>query len=162
MRLNKSLIKRFWEKVKIKQNENCWEWMASIKPSGYGQIRINGRTEYAHRVSYELAYGEIPSGMLVRHKCDNPLCVRPEHLEIGTQFDNMLDMKSRGRARHVGMPGERNPSAKISDVQMVEIISSKKCSLSELASKYGVTKQRICQIRKQYQLDKDGEFVECE
>jgi hypothetical protein len=75
------------------QGPECWVWTGVRTKGGYGQL---GR-RYAHRYSYELAFGQIPAGMSVRHSCDNPPCVRPDHLSLGTQNDNMRDMVARDR-----------------------------------------------------------------
>ena len=97
MLLTKSDITRFYTKISI--GNNCWEWKGYLnrRYKGYGRIKINGRTEQAHRVMWTLVYGEIPEGMVVCHKCDNSICVRPDHLFIGTQYDNVQDAISKGR-----------------------------------------------------------------
>ena len=90
------LMERFWQKVDT--SGACWEWRGARNAPGYGVIAIGGgRAEGAHRVSWILTYGLIPPGEVVRHRCDNPPCVRPSHLEIGTHADNMRDMTLRGR-----------------------------------------------------------------
>ncbi len=89
------LRERFEAKVRV--TPGCWLWTASAKPGGYGQILVGRVPAYAHRVSYELYVGEIPEGMVVRHKCDVRLCVNPDHLELGTQADNVMDCIKRGR-----------------------------------------------------------------
>lgn len=83
---------RFWSKVL--SGDGCWEWTASKDRKGYGKF---GPTKSAHRVSYELERGPIPSGLFVCHHCDNPSCVRPSHLFLGTVQDNVDDMISKGR-----------------------------------------------------------------
>ena len=100
---------RFWSNVDIQQGNRCWEWKGRVSERGYGLIMIEGernpdgsRNKYdlkAHRVAKVLSEGvEIPPGMIVRHKaCDNPPCCNPDHLEIGTHDDNMLDMHLRRR-----------------------------------------------------------------
>lgn len=95
--IHKADVERFWSKVDIQGLNDCWEWTASIKDTGYGQIRINYKTLRAHRVSWEINYGEIPENMCVLHTCDNRKCVNPKHLWLGDKFDNMQDMSKKGR-----------------------------------------------------------------
>src|SRR5689334_12116829 len=92
-----TLVDRFWEKVH--RTETCWEWKGSrSKPMGYGRITTrNGSVELAHRISWMLFRGDIPTGQYVLHHCDNPPCVNPEHLFLGTYSDNNLDMAHKGR-----------------------------------------------------------------
>ena len=104
------LADRFWAKV-IK-TDTCWLWSGSKLPGGYGQMaRQRGIRPHirAHRLSWELANGDIPDGLFVCHHCDNPACVRPDHLFLGTNGDNMRDMVSKGRST----ARERNPQAKL-------------------------------------------------
>jgi HNH endonuclease len=85
-------------KNRIKISESgCWEWTGSNNGVGYGQVRINGKNFYAHRISAIMTYGEIPEGKEVCHKCDNPSCVNPDHLFYGTRHDNVQDMMSKKR-----------------------------------------------------------------
>lgn len=89
---------RFWRHVDM--SGDCWEWRAARDTDGYGRFRIGGRgtsNRKAHRIAYERTYGEIPPGLLIRHTCDNPGCVRPEHLILGTHKDNAEDRRLRGR-----------------------------------------------------------------
>jgi hypothetical protein len=96
------IAERFWAKVKKASGDACWEWQGGRTPdAGYGLFGVRfkpSRYVVAHRVSYELNCGPIPEGMKVCHKCDNPPCVRPDHLFLGTQADNVEDMRSKGRA----------------------------------------------------------------
>jgi hypothetical protein len=89
------LADRFWPRVK--KSDHCWEWTGYRDRNGYGHLRVNQKMTLAHRCSYEMAYGPIPDNQLVRHKCDNPSCVRPGHLELGTHDDNAWDSVVRGR-----------------------------------------------------------------
>lgn len=87
---------RLWGNVE-KNAHGCWVWKGTKNRKGYGQISVDGRHERTHRVAYRLTYGEIPEGMVVRHRCDNPPCINPDHLEVGTSADNSRDMVERGR-----------------------------------------------------------------
>lgn len=97
---------RFWEKVDRRGPDECWEWQAGTDKDGYGRIRLGNdrgqKTVRAHRLSFEMHNGETPpDDMVVCHTCDNPPCVNPAHLWLGTNLDNILDMESKGR-RPVG------------------------------------------------------------
>ena len=94
----KTLEERFWEKVDRSGGPDaCWPWTASTCGGGYGQFRLAGRPQLAHRVAYEQLVGPIPNGRHVLHRCDTPLCVNPAHLFLGTHTDNMADMTIKGR-----------------------------------------------------------------
>jgi hypothetical protein len=85
----------FW--VKVEKTEGCWLWMAARDKDGYGNVRWRMERERAHRLSWRLTYGNIPDGLWVLHRCDNPPCVRPDHLFLGTAKDNTADMLNKGR-----------------------------------------------------------------
>lgn len=102
----------------------------------------------AHRVAYELATGPIPDGLLVRHKCDNPRCVNPKHLELGTQSDNMLDAYRRGRRPDIALKGERNPGAKLTAALVVQIRERAERGEAQtaLAAVFGVSQAVISDV----------------
>lgn len=92
-----TLLERFEAKYEPITESGCWIWTANSDKDGYGQFRIGKKMMRPHRFSYEHFVGEIPNGMYVLHKCDIPSCVRPEHLFVGTQKDNVADMIKKGR-----------------------------------------------------------------
>ena len=117
-RTKRSLAERFQGKFIVNKKNGCWEWQAARNKKGYGLIGDengrDGRTLLAHRVSYELFVGPIPSGLLVMHKCDNPRCVNPEHLKVGTAQENSNDMVDKGR-----QPGINQSKFSITDLKTI-------------------------------------------
>lgn len=105
--LLKDIEVRFWPKVK--QTDSCWLWIGAKDPDGYGNFKVgNHRGTHAHRIAYALKVGYIPPGLSILHSCDNRSCVRPDHLFLGTQLDNVNDMAEKGRARKAS--GDQNGS----------------------------------------------------
>lgn len=90
---------KFWSKVDRRGPEECWPWTGGCIKAGYGRICESGRDEYTHRYSWRLHFGEIPPGLEVCHKCDNPPCCNPAHLFVGTHRDNMHDALRKGRVK---------------------------------------------------------------
>ena len=110
-----SLTTRFW--AKVRKTDGCWLWLASTV-HGYGQLRIDShRMEKAHHVSWELHYGPIANSLWILHSCDNPACVRPDHLFLGGPADNSRDMVNKGRS----LIGLRNHKAKLTEVGVESI-----------------------------------------
>lgn len=108
---------RFWRFVTPGAPDDCWEWQGSRDHHSYG--RINDGTGFvlkAHRASYELHHGAFDQALDVCHRCDNPPCVNPAHLFLGTARDNALDMSAKGR--HGNLPGEASPSARLTDADI--------------------------------------------
>lgn len=139
----------FWPKADktpgLGPNGDCWEWTGHRDRFGYG--RVNSRhfpTKIAHRVSYLMNVGAIPDGLDVRHCCDNPACVRPGHLELGTDQDNTNDKVSRGRQR--GPRGERAPASKLTEDQVLAILDDQRTQAA-IAAEYGVTQGAVSAIK---------------
>lgn len=137
---------RFWEKVE--KGSNCWEWTASKDNDGYGQIGYqNGEMIRAHRYSWILHFGEIPDGLFVCHHCDNPSCVRPDHLFLGTALANNRDKIRKGRAKNCR--GESSGLSKLTDEQVAQIrrlYVPGKISQYALAKKFSVAVSNINNI----------------
>jgi hypothetical protein len=97
--LSETAVARFWNRVPNRPDAGCWEWTGATNSEGYGRLMVARRTRMAHRVSWELHNGPIEPGWLVCHHCDNPRCVRPDHLFLGSFGDNLRDMFRKGRDR---------------------------------------------------------------
>jgi hypothetical protein len=121
-RYGRTPAQRFWPKVD--KSGDCWVWTASKNDRGYGHFGRGGRTVSAHRVAWELARGPIPEGLWVLHKCDNPPCVNPAHLFLGTPGDNARDREAKGRGNQGGggpRAGEVNGRAKVTGEIVMEM-----------------------------------------
>lgn len=135
--------KRFWSKVN--KHPDCWLWTGNRLKAGYGKFMIsskNGMTT-AHRVSWMLHRGPIPDGMFVLHSCDNPPCVNPDHLFLGTHTDNMKDCMSKGRFRGGTNPshGESHYATKLTEesIKQIRRLRSDGLSYPQIASRFGIT-----------------------
>lgn len=145
-------IDRFWSKVDIPDDpDSCWEWLGGRLNTGYGKFWCDGKTNLAHRFSYQIVIGDDPEGLCVCHHCDNPLCVRTDHLFAGTQKDNMKDMDIKKR-RNYKIPytkGEKHGQAKLTWIQVQEIrnrYANEKISQKELARQFDVSQRTIGRI----------------
>lgn len=134
-------INSFWSKVH--KSDGCWTWLAATNRKGYGIFRVGNKNVLAHRFSYQIYKGEIPDGILTLHRCDNPACVNPAHLFLGTHLDNVHDCISKGRyytGRHDGEHGKH----KLTAIQVREIRENPSgLSHRALAKKYSVSKGTI-------------------
>lgn len=124
----------------------CWLWQGDVITKGYGRFSFGGGYESAHRLSFRLYVGPIPSGHVIRHSCDNPICVNPDHLQSGTQKENIQDAVSRGRMSL----GERNGRATITAELVLQIRDLLDCGLfthSVIGHFYGVKRTLVSDIR---------------
>ena len=139
-----NLVHRFLSKIDIKSKTECWIWLACKDRLGYGRFRLNGKTEKAYRVSWIVFSGPIHAGMSVCHSCDNPSCVNPWHLFLGTQSENTKDRHEKGRSR--GPKGNLHGRRKISKDQADMIRSDPKMQ-KDIAKKYGITQAQVSKIK---------------
>ncbi len=135
---------RFWSKVN--KSDECWVWTRARNPKGYGWFGFRQRLQLAHRVSWMLAFGDIPEGLDVLHSCDNPPCVRPEHLFLGTHGDNNADRHAKGRS--AGPKGEVNGNSRLTleDVREIRALRGQVLQ-KDLAARFGVNQSNISHIQ---------------
>lgn len=127
----------------IEKTDACWLWTGRLVGKGYGMIGLGGKGAkqiLVHRLSHEIHKGPIPEGMVVMHKCDNPRCVNPDHLEAGTQSQNIKDAFARGRKLNLpsGLKGESHGASKLNDASVLEIRASNE-KYEKLAEIFGVS-----------------------
>lgn len=135
---------RFWSKVD--KSGECWTWTASTNPKGYGWFGYGGKLQLAHRVSWQLAYGPIIGELNVLHSCDNPPCVRPDHLFLGTNGDNNADRHAKGRS--AGPRGEKNGATRLTANDVAYIRSLRgQVKQKDLAMYYGMTQAGISHVQ---------------
>lgn len=143
----RSLEERFWLYVDLREWESgdCWGWSSTVDRDGYPWIYSNATRRYlrAHRFSFELHNGQISTGLVVCHKCDNPTCANPAHLFLGTTRDNNQDMAAKGRSAR----GSRNVNAKLT-ASDVRAIRTSDAAAPALAKRFDVTLQTIHHVRK--------------
>lgn len=137
-------VERFWSYVNVSSPSSCWEWTGH-KSHGYGMLAVNRKKYAAHRVSYEMANGLILDNLQVCHHCDNPSCVNPDHLFLGTNSDNVADCISKGRQTR----GSSHPVAKLTEQQVLDIRTKYASGLflqREIAAEYGITQDNVSYI----------------
>jgi hypothetical protein len=169
------LIARFWPKVNKRSGHfwngtECWAWVACRTRFGHGLFGVQGKNVGAHRVSYELAYGPIPAALWVLHRCDNPWCVRPEHLFLGTALDNNRDRHEKGRyasgdrhparlhpekfgdphllPNYVAPRGESHGNAKLTDelVRTIRRLSAEGMGYATIAARINSSKSNVARV----------------
>lgn len=152
------------ERVEGASGDGCWIWPRAQDATGRGRLWLNGKIMLAHRAVWTLRVGPIPDGKILCHHCDNPSCVRPSHIYVGTHADNMRDMKDRRRSmakrnpalasrlgRNAGLMntwsrGTENPKAKLT-VEQVDAIKGDSRPTKAVAAEYGVSRTTIQRVR---------------
>lgn len=133
-------VEKFWSRVDRRGPDECWPWKAHVLNSGYGNY--NGLP--AHRLALMFSDIEIPDRHVVRHKCNNKLCVNPAHLHTGTHGDNLRDAYRDGRRSH---KGSSHPRSKLTDIQVREILSLTNISYKDIAKQYAISPSIISMIK---------------
>jgi HNH endonuclease len=139
-----SIADRFWRYVSPEPNSGCWLWTTQHDKDGYGRLGRSpwegGRETIAHRLAWTLLVGPVPGGLWVLHHCDNPTCVNPEHLFLGSPLDNVADMVSKGRKAITRFSGEAHPRAKVSAAEVSDIRRRRRAGegVRALAREYGL------------------------
>ena len=155
MRARKPIERRFWSKVNLDGSipphrpwlGQCFEWTAGCNRWGYGEFQVDGKKVYAHRWVWAYVHGPIPPGRQVNHECDNPKCVRLDHLKDGDNQSNMADKVKKGRQSR--MRGELNGMSKLTEADVIEIrrrYAEGGISMRQLGRPYGVNSASICHI----------------
>lgn len=135
---------RFAAKVMIGAGDACWLWLGAKDKKGYGKVRFLDGMLFAHRVSYYLFVGIIPEGQSILHRCDTPACVRPDHLFLGTQRDNMVDKSAKGRV----LRGSKHQNSRITEAQAASILllAAKGSPQSLIAKLHGISQSQVSNI----------------
>lgn len=158
-----SLEERFWKSVDVRQEHECWNWLACKDYDGYGVITLKHRPLRTNRVSWMIHFGEIPEGLCVCHTCDNPCCVNPSHLFLGTHGDNAKDRERKGRRKI--KYGDDNPNTKFSSVAIKSVLDQYETgqyTQKKLSEMSGISRSHLCAIihgRKRPDVGARGEFL---
>lgn len=134
--------KKIFNYVKRDGPDGCWNWVRASNLEGYGRAWHNGKLHLTHRLAWEQARGPIPDGFQVLHRCDNPACINPDHLFLGTHVDNMRDRELKGR-------GVFEQKLNIEQVKQIRILLRKGIKQKKLAAMFGVSQAEISHIKLQ-------------
>lgn len=141
-------IARLWSMIEVGEPAECWPWVGASTPQGYGRFKIDGKLKLPHRVVYECTKGPIPKGTgyhgtVIRHRCDNPACCNPAHLEPGTHRDNVMDMHRRGRASiQNGAVAKRLPA------DVIRAARSATGTMREIGARLGISNSTVSRIKR--------------
>jgi hypothetical protein len=146
--IESDLFDRLFDRAMVNEETGCWEFSGTLVNGGYGQISHKNKGLLAHRVAYELVVAYIPDGMLVLHSCDNPPCVNPQHLFLGTHQDNSDDCVAKGRIAH--NVGSLAGAAKLTEEDVLKIKErlSARMTQRRIAEEFGVAPSAITRIKK--------------
>jgi hypothetical protein len=133
-------IHRFWRRVDKTNESGCWPWTGSKDRAGYGHFVADGKSHGAHRYVYQRTNGPIPAGMFIMHTCDNPPCVNPAHLRLGTPRDNTADMIAKGR---------RTPALELFKLSAADVMAIRRSGAAEraTAAQFGISRAQVNRIR---------------
>ena len=131
-------LKAFADKIDKGSHDECWEWTGAKKPTGYGEVTIDYKAYRAHRVSWTFFFGDIPEGLHVLHKCDNPGCVNPYHLFLGSHQDNMTDCARKGRSNGRTLYNE--------EIWLVRRLLSREISQDLIARMFKISQSTVSRI----------------
>jgi hypothetical protein len=141
---------RLAEQSMPEPNSGCLLWLGHACKRGYGRIHVAGiGPKLAHRISYELAHGPVPDGLMLLHKCDNPSCINPQHLRVGTQAENVADMMAKGRENRDPRPyhrGASNPNAYLTEETIRKVLLSD-LAQAPAAEFFGISRAWVQRIR---------------
>ena len=141
----RNFINRFWGKIKVDPKTDCWNWIGTKDPDGYGKMYYLGNHWRSHRVSYSIYKGKINRGLCVLHRCDNPSCINPNHLFVGTPGDNNHDRAMKKRSRNQN--GILNNRVKLSVDNVIYIKNHREKKQLELAKLFNVSQTCISKIQ---------------
>lgn len=143
--LHGKTLKERWSAY-VTQGSGCWEWSGYKDSNGYGRLNIEGKPVLAHRLSWEIHRGPLSSEDHVCHRCDNPSCVRPEHLFLGNQAANMADKMAKKRHRYGVSRGENHGCSKLTAEQVLEIRAAEG-TVSAIARRFQMSRTQVRDIR---------------
>lgn len=147
-RKGQDLAERFFDFVFPEPNSGCWLWVGGVGEKGHGRFNIGNRTQVqAHRFSWEIHKGDVPEGLWVLHHCDNPPCVNPDHLFLGTCQDNHDDMIDKGRK--IVPIGSAHPKTQLTEADVLKIRADTR-PLHIIGAEYGFDKQHVWKIKKRW------------
>ena len=135
-----TLEERFW--AKVQKTDGCWLWIGATTSNGYGCLRAKSRFLYAHRVSWEFHYGPVPEGMDVCHHCDNPPCIRPDHLFAGTDSENIKDAYRKGRK----IPPPGHPKVTLRQIATIRLLYAEGVRQAMIGQQFSITSVQVSRI----------------